>query len=147
MSQFSMIGRSCGRVAREARGFTLMEILIVLALIAVVLTLVVPQVMGQFAGGQAKATKAQISTVATAVDRFYLDNGAYPERLDDLVTKPGTAPNWAGPYVKPAQLKDPWGEPLQYKNPGDHGDYDLWSHGRDKRAGGDGNNADLNSWD
>jgi general secretion pathway protein G len=134
-------------LATTQRGFTLMEILIVLALIAVISTFVIGNVMGGFSSGQAKAARAQLSTVSTAIDRFYLDNGSYPERLDDLITKPGSAPNWGGPYLKASQVKDPWQEPLQYKVPGDHGDYDLWSHGKDKRAGGEGDSADIKSWE
>jgi len=142
------ISRRLAVPAQRARaGFTLLEILIVLALIAVISTFVIGNVMGGFGTGQARAAKAQLSTVSTAIDRFYLDTGSFPERLEDLVTKPGSVANWSGPYLKLAQIKDPWQEPLQYKLPGDNGDYDLWSQGRDKRPGGESENADINNWE
>lgn len=129
-------------------GFSLIEILVVIALIGIVATLVIRNVGGGFASGQAKAAKSQLASVGMSIEQYYLDNGSYPERLDDLVTKPASAPNWSGPYAKPSQLQDPWGTPLDYKVPGENNrDFDLVSLGKDKRPGGEGNAKDIASWE
>ena len=132
----------------RAGGFSLVEILIVIALIGIVATLVIGNVAGGFGKGQQKAAVAQIASVGMGVERYYIDNGSYPERLEDLVTKPANAANWGGPYVKSTQLQDPWGTPIEYRAPGENGrDFDLVSLGKDKRQGGDGNNKDITSWE
>lgn len=133
---------------QRAGGFSLIEILVVIALIGIVATLVIQNVGTGFAGGQHKAAKSQIASVGMSIERYYIDNGSYPERLEDLVTKPANAANWNGPYAKQGQLNDPWGTPLEYRSPGEGGrDFDLVSLGKDKRAGGDGNNKDIASWE
>ena len=138
------------RIAAPSRsgGFSLIEILVVIALIGIVATLVIRNVGGGFASGQAKAAKSQLASVGMSIEQYYLDNGSYPERLEDLVTKPSSAPNWAGPYAKPSQLQDPWGSPIDYKAPGENGrDFDLVSLGKDKKTGGEGNAKDIASWE
>ena len=133
---------------KRSMGFSLIEILVVIALIGIVATLVIRNVGGGFAGGQAKAAKSQIASVGMSIEQYYLDNGSYPERLEDLVQKPANATNWNGPYAKQSQLNDPWGSPIDYRAPGENGrDFDLVSLGKDKRPGGEGNNKDIASWE
>ncbi len=128
-------------------GFSLIEILIVITLIGIVATLVIGNVAGGFGQGQVKAAKAQVSAVAMGVERYYMDHGTYPARLEDLVEKPAGSTSWNGPYVTRAQLVDPWKSPLEYRYPGQHGDFDIVSLGKDKRAGGEGQNADVGNWE
>jgi general secretion pathway protein G len=88
-----------------------------------------------------------VKIVAAAVENYYMDVGSYPNGLQALVTRPsGVGNDWGGPYIREAQLKDPWGTDLVYRLPGQNGDFDIVSLGRDKQPGGDGNNADIGSW-
>ncbi|MBX3725772.1 MAG: type II secretion system major pseudopilin GspG [Xanthomonadales bacterium] len=131
----------------RAGGFSLIEMVAVLVLIGIVATLVVRGVAPQFGRGQVNAAKSQVKIVAAAVENFYMDTGSYPNGLQELVTRPsGVGNDWGGPYIREAQLKDPWGTDLVYRLPGQHGDFDIVSLGRDKQPGGDGNNADIGSW-
>jgi len=132
---------------RRPAGFTLLELLVVLIILGLLGSMVLPRLMGQAEGAKLKAAKAQIQQLANAVDTYYLDNGVAPGSLDDLVRAPGDASNWNGPYVKPSLLQDPWHQAYMYHYPGDHGDYDILSYGPDKTAGGEGKNADINSWE
>lgn len=129
------------------RGFSLIEILLVLVLLTVIAGLVVPNIIRNREGANVNATKAQIQRLSMAIDNYYLDNGSPPEKLEDLVRKPGNASNWVGPYAKAQILKDPWGNEIQYRAPGEHGEYDLFSMGADKSPGGEGRAADITSWD
>ena len=124
--------------ASRARGFSLIEMIAVLVLIGIVATLVVRNVMPQFTGGQTNAAKAQVSAMSTTVEAYYMENGKYPDSLQQLVGKYG---------LRESQLKDPWGNEIVYRRPGEGGrDFDLVSYGRDGKPGGDGNNADIGSW-
>ncbi len=136
-----------GSGVRSQGGFSLIEILVVMVLLAFIATLVVPNLMGKTQKAQYDAAKLHIDRLSMAVENYFLDNGAAPERLEDLVNAPANAPNWTGPYVKGQILKDPWGEPYQYRSPGEHGEFDIFSYGADKAPGGDGRNADITSWD
>jgi general secretion pathway protein G len=130
----------------KAAGFSLIEMIAVLVLIGIVATLVVRSVAPQFGRGQVNAAKSQVKIVSAAVENFYMDTGAYPQNLKELVTRPGGNANWGGPYISESQLKDPWGTELQFKMPGEHGEFDIVSLGRDKQPGGADNNADIGSW-
>ena len=129
------------------RGFTLVELLLVLVILALIAGLVLPGIIGKAEGAKIRAASSQISRLAMSVETFYLDTGATPDRLEDLVEEPASVNGWNGPYVKNSLLKDPWGEEYQYRNPGEHGDFDIFSLGADGQVGGEGKNADITSWE
>jgi general secretion pathway protein G len=132
---------------RKMRGFTLVELLLVLVILALIGGLVLPGIIGKAEGAKVKAASSQIDRLAMAVESYYLDTGATPESLDELVNANGGVPGWNGPYVKPSSLKDPWGREYVYDYPGEHGDFDIYSFGADGQPGGEDKNADINSWD
>lgn len=136
-----------------AQGFTLIELLIVLVILGLLAALVGPSLLGKVDTAKIDTTRSQIASLGTALDAFRLDMGRYPtsdEGLLVLASRPDPASpggnRWRGPYMR--QLpKDGWGNAYQYKAPGDHGDYDLWSFGADNREGGEGNDADITNWE
>ena len=132
---------------RAQRGFTLVELLLVLVILALIAGLVLPGIIGKAESAKAKAASSQISRISMSVESFYLDTGITPSSLDELVSEPSGVNGWNGPYIKNTLLNDPWGQPYQYKVPGDHGDFDIWSYGADRQQGGEGNNADITSWE
>ena len=135
------------RTRKNTRGFTLVELLLVLVILALIGGLVLPNIIGKAEGAKVKAAGSQISRLAMAVESFYLDTGTTPDNLDDLVNESGGVEGWNGPYVKPSSLKDPWGREYVYNYPGEHGEFDLYSLGADGQPGGEDRNADINSWD
>ena len=135
------------RTSKNARGFTLVELLLVLVILALIGGLVLPNIIGKAEGAKVKAAGSQISRLAMSVESFYLDTGTTPDNLDELVNESGNVDGWNGPYVKPSSLKDPWGREYVYNYPGEHGDFDLYSLGADGQPGGEDRNADINSWD
>lgn len=132
---------------RGKRGFTLVELLLVLVILALIAGMVLPGIIGKAESAKVKAVSSQISRLSMSVESFYLDTGMTPSSLDELVNEPANVTGWNGPYVKESLLKDPWGQPFQYKAPGEHGDFDIVSYGADRQRGGEGNNADINSWE
>lgn len=131
-----------------ARGFSLIEILIVMALIAVVGGMVARNVAGGRQKGLYNAARTQVQQVSGKIEEYALDVGSPPETIDALLTAPSDASNWNGPYVKAKDLKDPWGSPWQYRAPGEHdNEYDLWSFGADKKEGGEKYNKDIGNWE
>ncbi len=132
---------------RVQRGFTLVERLLVLGSLALIAGLVLPGIIGKAEGAKVRAAASQISRISMSVESFYLDTGSAPDSLNELVSEPGNVTGWNGPYVKNSILKDPWGRDYQYRSPGQHGDFDIFSYGADGQMGGDGKNADINSWD
>lgn len=138
---------------RRARGFTLIEIMIVVVIIAMLAALVGPRLVGALSQSKAKTTKIQIEALANALDTFHLDTGRYPsaqEGLQVLIENPQATPiaNWRGPYLKKIKVPtDEWGRPFIYVIPSKHGmAFDLISLGADGQPGGAGDDADIGSW-
>lgn len=131
-------------------GFTLLELLVVLAIIALLVGLVAPRVIHYLGKAKTETAHTQLMNIAAALDLYRLDIGHYPsqaEGLDILVSAPNDAVNWHGPYLPNKKgLMDPWGAVYQYKIPGNHGDFDLFSLGADKVEGGDGEDQDVANW-
>jgi general secretion pathway protein G len=138
------------RRPENRRGFTILELMVVLVILSLLGALVAPRFFGQVKKAKHKAASAQISYLELALDSFFLDAGRYPttaEGLDALITRPSGVPEWNGPYLKKSEIPlDPWGNAYIYMSPGSHGDYDLYSYGADGTEGGEGENADIVSW-
>lgn len=125
------------------KGFTLVELMLVVIIISVLVAMVAPRLAGRSEQAKIAAAKADIdANLSSALDLYEIDNGTYPEKLEDLYIKPASAPNWKGPYLKKRAL-DPWGNQYVYKYPGAHGDYDLMSYGRSGVEGADA----ITNWD
>lgn len=137
---------------QRSGGFTLMEILIVVVIISILAVTVVPQFMDEPDRARVAQAKATIKNLETSLSLYKLDNFTYPstsQGLEALVSKPSGSPeakNWKpGGYINKL-MDDPWGQPYQYLNPGNHGEYDVYSLGADGQPGGDGINADIGNW-
>jgi len=131
------------------RGFTLLELLVVMVIIGLLAGYVGPKYFSQIGKSEVKAARAQIDALGKALDQFRLDTGHYPtmeEGLAVLVTRPANEPKWDGPYLTKDVPLDPWGNPYVFKIPGDHGEYDLLSYGKDGQPGGVGEAADVTNW-
>ena len=142
------LGKRSGR-SRGARGFTLMELLVVLAILGLLMSLVGPQVLRQLGGAKSKTALIQIRDLEQALEMYKLDVGRYPsteQGLDALVRRPGAAAGWNGPYLKSDVPADPWNRPYEYKYPGERGELDIYSYGQDGSPGGDGEDADVGNW-
>jgi general secretion pathway protein G len=137
------------RPLRGQRGFTLIELLVVVIILGLLAALVGPRFFGRVGQSKQAAARVQIELLGSALDQFKLDTGRYPttqEGLQALQGNPGNLTGWEGPYLKKDIPRDPWGNAYSYKSPGDHGEYDLSSHGSDGTPGGDGEAIDIVSW-
>lgn len=137
--------------ARKVRGFTLIELMVVLVIIGVLAALIVPNVLGRLDQARVTAARSDINTLMGALNTYKLDNQRYPtaeQGLQALLTKPSSGPippNWRGPYI-PKLPNDPWDRPYLYANPGLKGEIDVYSFGADGVTGGEDTNADIGSW-
>lgn len=130
-------------------GFTLLELLVVLVILGLLAGYVAPKYFSQLGKSEVKVAQAQIGALEKALDQYRIDTGHYPSNeqgLAALNAKPADEPKWAGPYLKKTVPNDPWGKPYLYKMPGEHGEVDIYSYGRDGAAGGSDDNADLGNW-
>lgn len=130
-------------------GFTLLELLVVLVIVGLLVGYVAPRYFSQVGKSEVKAARAQIKALEDALDQYRLDVGHYPsseQGLAALTTQPAGEARWQGPYLKKAVPNDPWGKPYQYRQPGEHGEYDLFSLGKDGQPGGQAEDADIGNW-
>lgn len=134
---------------RTARGFTLLELLVVMVIIGLLAGYVGPRYFSQVGKSQVKTARAQIDALEKALDQYRLDTGHYPsmeQGLAALVTRPANEQKWDGPYLKKAVPMDPWGHPYAYRIPGEHSEVDLISYGKDGQPGGTDEAADITNW-
>lgn len=139
----------CQGDRQRSKGFTLLELLVVMVIIGLLASIVAPQYFSQIGKSNAKVARAQVQSVGQALDQYRLDVGRYPSSEEGLLAlrqAPANLPKWQGPYLKQDLPADPWGNAYQYKSPGQNGEYDLWSLGSDGQAGGEGEAADVTSW-
>jgi general secretion pathway protein G len=129
------------------RGFTILEIVIVFILLAGLMAFVIPKIYQQTTRAQASDAKLRLTALTGQIELYKLENGKYPDSLDALVKAPAGSDSsrWNGPYVKPEELKDAWGNPYKYQVPGTNKPYDLVSLGADGREGGEGENKDISN--
>ena len=135
--------------ASRGRGFTLLELLVVVAIIGLLVGYVAPRYFSQVGKSEVAATKAQMDSFEKALDQYRLDTGKYPTTelgLNALITRPTNEPKWNGPYLKMAVPLDPWGHAYQYKSPSEKGDFEIVSYGKDGQPGGTGEAADITSY-
>jgi general secretion pathway protein G len=131
---------------RRFRGFTLLELLVVIVIIGLLAGYVAPRYFSQVGRSEIQVARSQIESIEKALDQYRLDMRRYPtaeEGLDALMARPSSAANWSGPYLKKAVPADPWGRPYVYRTPGAKNEFELFSYGRDGKAGGSGEDADI----
>jgi general secretion pathway protein G len=144
--------RTPERRNRFRSGFTLIEVMVVMIILAILAAVVVPRVVGREEDARQARALSDVESLGTALDLYKADNGDYPtteEGLQALRAAPATAKNWNGPYLKKALAPDPWGHDYIYSAPGEHNpdSYDLYSTGKDGQPGGEGNDKDIANWD
>ena len=134
---------------KRSSGFTLLELLVVMVIIGMLASFVAPKFFSQIGKSQTKTARAQIDALEKSLEQYRLDVGHYPSNeqgLAALMERPASETKWSGPYMKKAVPLDPWSNEYVYKYPGDHGEYDLLSYGKDGRPGGIGESEDIVSW-
>jgi general secretion pathway protein G len=133
---------------RRASGFTLLELLVVVVIIGLLAGFVAPRYFGQVGKSEVNIAKAQVDALEKALDQYRLDTGRYPSAelgLEALIKRPANEPKWNGPYLRREIPLDPWGKPYIYRIPGERGEFDLVSLGKDGQPGGSGENADISN--
>ena len=137
--------------SKAQSGFTLLELLVVLGIIAMLAGIVGPQVMKHLGESKTKAAKVQVEDFSAALDMYKLDMGKYPtsdQGLQALIEAPEGSKRWNGPYLRKAKTPaDPWQNGYHYASPGAHGKFDLFTYGADDKEGGEGEDQDINNWD
>ena len=139
----------CQQRVRSVRGFTLLELLVVMVIIGLLAAYVGPKYFSQVGKSEIKMAQAQIDALEKALHQYRLDVGSYPssdQGLAALMTSPGNDARWQGPYLSKAPPADPWGNPYVYRYPGENTEFDLFSLGRDGQPGGEGDAADITNW-
>jgi general secretion pathway protein G len=134
---------------RSSPGFTLLELLVVMVIIGLLAGYVGPKYFSQIGKSEIKVARAQIDALGKALDQYRLDNGYYPsteQGLASLITRPANEAKWDGPYLQKNVPADPWGNPYVFVMPGEHGEFDLLSWGKDGKPGGEGEAADITNW-
>jgi general secretion pathway protein G len=143
-------GSAAGQRSGSQAGFTLVELLVVLVILVLLASLVGPRVVGYLGSSRVKAAKVQIEGLGSALELYRLDTGRYPsteEGLKALVQAPAGVDTWKGPYLTKKEVpSDPWNRPYNYRSPGQHGPFEIFSLGADNQAGGTGENEDIVSW-
>lgn len=142
--------RRTGETRGKPNGFTLVELLVVLAILGLIAAVATPQVLKYLAKAKTDTARIDIKGIGVALDLFLLDTGHYPteqEALAALLEKPNAGGDWNGPYLKSKRVPlDPWGRPYIYRSPGQHGPYDLFTFGADNAPGGTGQDQDVVNW-
>lgn len=137
--------------AQFQRGFTLIELLVVLVILGLLMSVVGPRVMKYVGGAKTDTARMQIQELAGALDMYHLEVGRYPTQdvgLRALIEQPTGEKRWKGPYLRKSKVpNDPWGNDYIYRFPGQHGAFDLYSLGADGQAGGEGEDAEIGSWE
>ncbi len=134
---------------KKQSGFTLLELLVVLVIIGLLVGYVGPRYFSQIGKSETKAARAQIDALEKALDQYRIDTGHYPTTEQGLVAlnaRPSSEARWDGPYLKKVVPLDPWGKAYLYRQPGEHGELDLFSYGKDGQAGGEGDAIDVTNW-
>jgi general secretion pathway protein G len=138
------------RRLRNKAGFTLIELMVVLLILAMLTTIAAPRVTKYLGKAKSQTAKVQVQALSAAIDSFVLDVGRPPtdaEGLKSLLGAPADLPTWDGPYVKQAaSLTDPWGRPYRYRSPGQHSEYDIYTLAADDKEGGKGDASDIGNW-
>lgn len=146
----TLLSMSLYQQFKSSRGFTLLELLVVMVIIGLLAGYVGPKYFEQIGKSETKTAKAQIDALGKALDQYRIDTGSYPsseQGLAALNKNPGSSEKWSGPYLKKDVPNDPWDKPYIYKHPGEHGgDYDLYSLGKDGQQGGTKESEDVVSW-
>ena len=139
-----------GRPVTGEGGFTLLELLVVIAILGLLAAIVAPQALRYLGSSKSQTAKVQIKNIASAMELYRFDNGGPPPQaagLEALVKAPASAAAWNGPYLPQASaLIDPWGKPYQFKAPGEHGEFDIFTLGSDGAPGGAGEAKDVGNW-
>lgn len=141
--------RTTRRSVKQQSGFTLLELLVVMVIIGLLAGYVGPRFFSQIGKSEVKTAQAQIVSLEKALDQYRLDVGRYPsteEGLAALNNAPAGLNKWDGPYLRKAVPLDPWDHPYQYRSPGEHGEFDLFSLGKDGQPGGSDEAADIVNW-